>query len=142
MGQRLAPSLAIAFMSKVEAPVMALRSLLYCLVSTEFVSLAMLTFAAFTSRRIAIVNHLAIEGQRSAIPIYTRLRSRSSKDHYAPGKLPDDARPLQRDWSSLYEGKAESASSVTTVYSARLVSTGEVQDHQHPTSATDIRLKS
>ncbi|KAJ1367601.1 hypothetical protein KIN20_028542 [Parelaphostrongylus tenuis] len=29
MGQRLAPSLAIAFMSKVEAPVMDLRSLLY-----------------------------------------------------------------------------------------------------------------
>uniref|UniRef100_A0A0K0CVY6 Reverse transcriptase domain-containing protein n=1 Tax=Angiostrongylus cantonensis TaxID=6313 RepID=A0A0K0CVY6_ANGCA len=30
MGQRLAPSLAIAFMSRVEAPVLGLRPLLYC----------------------------------------------------------------------------------------------------------------
>uniref|UniRef100_A0A0K0DCA2 Reverse transcriptase domain-containing protein n=1 Tax=Angiostrongylus cantonensis TaxID=6313 RepID=A0A0K0DCA2_ANGCA len=30
MGQRLAPSLAIAFMSRVEAPVLSLRPLLYC----------------------------------------------------------------------------------------------------------------
>ncbi|KAJ1362652.1 hypothetical protein KIN20_022285 [Parelaphostrongylus tenuis] len=31
MAQRLTPSLAIAFMSEIEAPVMDLRSILYCL---------------------------------------------------------------------------------------------------------------
>uniref|UniRef100_A0A0K0DJ83 Reverse transcriptase domain-containing protein n=1 Tax=Angiostrongylus cantonensis TaxID=6313 RepID=A0A0K0DJ83_ANGCA len=30
MGQRMAPSLGIAFMSRVEAPVLGLRPLLYC----------------------------------------------------------------------------------------------------------------
>ncbi|VDM64960.1 unnamed protein product [Angiostrongylus costaricensis] len=37
MGQRLAPSLAIAFMSKVEAPVTDLGPLLYCSDTTESV---------------------------------------------------------------------------------------------------------
>ncbi|VDM63512.1 unnamed protein product [Angiostrongylus costaricensis] len=36
MGQRLAPSLAIAFMSKVEAPVTDLGPLLYCSPSYEY----------------------------------------------------------------------------------------------------------
>ncbi|VDM62672.1 unnamed protein product [Angiostrongylus costaricensis] len=42
MGQRLAPSLAIAFMSKVEAPVTDLGPLLYCRWDSRFASLYML----------------------------------------------------------------------------------------------------
>ncbi|EYC06865.1 hypothetical protein Y032_0073g744 [Ancylostoma ceylanicum] len=52
MGQRLAPLLAIAFMAKIEAPVLESRPLLYCSSSDGLILFVFLRLVEGTKRRL------------------------------------------------------------------------------------------